>query len=55
MKNPIVKLSTLLILSALVSACGDDGDTGPQGPAGPQGETGVDGTDGRLLPYRRRR
>lgn len=47
MKNPIVKLSTLLILSALVSACGDDGDTGPQGPAGPQGETGVDGTDGQ--------
>ncbi|BCO17851.1 hypothetical protein KUC3_07080 [Alteromonas sp. KC3] len=47
MKNPIVKLSTLLILSALVSACGDDGDTGPQGPAGPQGEAGVDGTDGQ--------
>lgn len=47
MKNPIIKLSTLLILSALVSACGDDGDTGPQGPAGPQGEAGVDGTDGQ--------
>lgn len=47
MKNPIIKLSTLLILSALISACGDDGDTGPQGPAGPQGEAGVDGTDGQ--------
>ncbi|GMM69199.1 spondin domain-containing protein [Alteromonas sp. MTD1] len=46
MKTPIVKLSTLLILSALIAACGDDGDTGPQGPAGPQGEAGADGMDG---------
>ena len=46
MTNPIVKLSTLLMLSALLAACGDDGDTGPQGPAGPQGEAGVDGQDG---------
>lgn len=47
MKNPIVKLSTLLLCSALLAACGDDGDTGPQGPAGPQGEAGVDGADGQ--------
>lgn len=47
MKNPIIKLSTLLILSSLLAACGDDGDTGPQGPAGPQGEAGADGTDGQ--------
>ena len=46
MNNPIVKLSTLLMLSALLAACGDDGDTGPQGPAGPQGEAGTDGQDG---------
>ncbi|MHC6647990.1 spondin domain-containing protein [Alteromonas sp. HB246098] len=46
MTNPIVKLSTLLMLSALLAACGDDGDTGPQGPAGPQGEAGIDGQDG---------
>ncbi|MDY6975279.1 MAG: spondin domain-containing protein [Pseudomonadota bacterium] len=46
MTNPIVKLSTLLMLSALLAACGDDGDTGPRGPAGPQGEAGVDGQDG---------
>ena len=46
MNNPIIKLSTLLMLSALLAACGDDGDTGPQGPTGPQGEAGVDGQDG---------
>lgn len=46
MNNPIIKLSTLLMLSALFAACGDDGDTGPQGPAGPQGEAGADGQDG---------
>ncbi|MEC8374130.1 MAG: spondin domain-containing protein, partial [Pseudomonadota bacterium] len=46
MKTPIVKLSTLLILSALMTACGDDGDTGRQGPAGPQGEAGADGMNG---------
>ena len=46
MNNAITKLSTLLMLSALLAACGDDGDTGPQGPAGPQGEAGIDGQDG---------
>ncbi|BFT29255.1 spondin domain-containing protein [Alteromonas sp. D210916BOD_24] len=47
MKKPIIKLSTLLLLSTLLAACGDDGDTGPQGPAGPQGEAGADGADGQ--------
>ena len=46
MNNSIIKLSTLLLFSALLTACGDDGDTGPQGPAGPQGEAGADGRDG---------
>jgi hypothetical protein len=46
MNNLIIKLSTLLLFSALLTACGDDGDTGPQGPAGPQGEAGADGQDG---------
>ena len=46
MNNSIIKLSTLLLFSALLTACGDDGDTGPQGPAGPQGEAGADGQDG---------
>ena len=46
MNNSIIKLSTLLLFSALLTACGDDGDTGPQGPAGPQGEAGPDGQDG---------
>ena len=46
MNNPVIKISTLLMLSALLAACGDDGDTGPQGPTGPQGEAGVDGQDG---------
>ena len=26
MNNPIIKLSTLLMLSALLAACGDDGE-----------------------------
>jgi len=47
MNNSIIKLSTLLLMSALITACGDDGDRGPQGPAGEQGEAGVDGQDGQ--------
>lgn len=46
MKNSIIKLSTLLLLSALIVACGDDGDTGPIGPQGPAGQDGADGMDG---------
>lgn len=47
MTTPKLKLSALLILSALLSACGDDGDTGPQGPAGPPGPPGEPGANGQ--------